>query len=49
MLALVQLQVERCLASRADQEQAHSVLRHAKVGTIHDMRRDHVAKRRHGL
>lgn len=49
MLALVQLQVERCLASGAYQEQAHSVLGHTEIGAINDVGRDHVAQRSHCL
>ena len=49
MLALMQLQFERCLASSADKKQANPVLRHAKIGAIDDMRRDHVAECCHRL
>ena len=49
MPALMQLKVERCLASGADQKQAHAMLGHAEVGAINDMGRDHVTECRHCL
>lgn len=49
MLMPVQFEHQRRLAADADQEQAHAVLRRAKVGTVDHIGRDHVAQRVHGL
>ena len=45
VLVLLKLEYERRFAAGDHQEQAHSMLRNAKVCAVHDMRRDLVAQR----
>ncbi|MNV56549.1 hypothetical protein D3C71_1488400 [compost metagenome] len=49
MLTPVQLEHQRRLASGADQEESDTMLGHTEVGAIHNMRRDHVPQRGHGV
>lgn len=47
MLMLLELQVERCLASGADHEKAHAVLRNPEVGAVYDVRSQRLTQAPH--
>ncbi len=45
----LELQVERSLAAGADHEESHPMLRHAKVGAIHNMWGQRIAQTLHRI